>query len=706
MNLVPKPRRVPRPRSGFRQGAQTPPGRLKISSRAASRLVAIVATLAPYRGLRSGLWSPGSAENPRRLRRRDPVTTGVREATLALRTALVAIGTVLALAGCGGRSGAPATPHPKDLPEFQQAAQAILAREHVPGAGIALVARDHVIWAGGLGKADLGANQDATDQTMFRVGSISKSFVALALLKLQEEGRVNLSAPVRAIAPGLPIVNRWEGSSPITVAEVLEHSAGFDDMLVSEIYNLSGPPDLPLLDVLRRFPEPLEARWPPGTRMSYSNPGYGVAGFLIEQVTQEKFDDYIEQNILVPLGMAQSNFVLTDQIAAHLARGYEGNPPHPIPPLNVYLRSAGNLYSSPAELAHLVQMFLDRGKVGDQQLVSEQSILRMEYPQTTLAARAGLRDGYGFANYADLSGSFVQHGHDGGIDGYISTYRYLPDQGVGYVVLLNSSSSGRALEDLDRLACDYVTAGMTPPQPPTAQLGPVALETFTGYYEKRNPRHQGLANFSLLIDGRRVSLVNGTLYERGLFGRAQQLVPVGPNQFRTAKQPEASTIFTTDAQGQAVLAELGFYGVRTSIVWPLARLVLIALGLVLMASAVAFALFWFPRLLLRRMKGTKQLAVRAVPLAAVLWLVAVVLLAILSPVWLLGAYDILSVGVWLAGWLFLLFSVWAVLLALRPGARDAGRAVWIHSLLVSIACCGIAGYLLYWHWIGLRLWAP
>ncbi len=626
---------------------------------------------------------------------------------LALQAAAAAVlGAGLALTGCGARSGAPGPPHPKTLAEFQQAAQSILARNHVPGAGIALVAPDHILWSGGIGKADLASNQDATDQTMFRVGSISKTFVALALLKLQEEGRINLNAPVRDVAPGLPIQNRWEATSPITIAEVLEHTAGFDDVPLSEIYNLSGPSDLPLLNVLRSFPEPLAARWPPGTRMAYSNPGYGVAGFLIEQMTQEKFDEYIQQNILAPLGMAQSSFILTDQIAAHLARGYEGNPPRAVPTLNIYLRSAGNLYSSPAELAHLVQMFLNRGKVGDQPLVSEQSILRMEYPQTTLAAHAGLRDGYGFANFADLDGPFVGHGHDGGIDGYISSYRYFPGPGVGYVVLLNSSSSGRALRDLDRLALDYLTQGTPAPAPPTIQLPPTTLENFTGYYEARNPRPQWLANLSLLVGGRWVFLRNGSLYEKGVFRRARQLVAVAPNQFRTPEQPEASTIFTRDAQGRAVLATGEFYGVRTSIVWPLARLGLIALGLLLMASSIVFALAWIPRLLLRRTRRPKHLAMRAAPLAAALSLAAMVLIVILSPIWLLGAYDILSVGVWLAGWLFLLFSVSALWLALRPGAGRAGRTVRIHSLLVAVACSGVAGYLLYWHWIGARLWAP
>ena len=85
--------------------------------------------------------------------------------------------------------------------------------------------------------------------------------------------------------------------------------------------------DYPLLDVFQRFEEPENVRWPPGTRFAYSNPGYGIAGYLIEKITGQPFDAYIRQSILAPLEITVGDFRLTDANRAALAEGYEGHPP-------------------------------------------------------------------------------------------------------------------------------------------------------------------------------------------------------------------------------------------------------------------------------------------------------------------------------------------------------------------------------------------
>jgi len=98
--------------------------------------------------------------------------------------------------------------HPKTLEELQKAMKDVVEKHHVTGAGVALVSNGEVLWCGGIGKADMAASRDITCDTEFRVGSISKSFVALALLKLQEEGKINLYARLQDVAPEIPVKNR------------------------------------------------------------------------------------------------------------------------------------------------------------------------------------------------------------------------------------------------------------------------------------------------------------------------------------------------------------------------------------------------------------------------------------------------------------------------------------------------------------------
>ncbi|HEX8763902.1 MAG TPA: serine hydrolase domain-containing protein, partial [Candidatus Acidoferrum sp.] len=298
-------------------------------------------------------------------------------------------------------------PHPKTLEELQKAMKDVVEKQHVTGAGVALVSNGQLLWCGGIGKADLSASRDVTCDTEFRVGSISKTFVALALLKLEEEGKINLYARLQDVAPEIPLKNRWVSSHPVRIVNLLEHSAGFDDMQPSEVYNRHDRWDYPLLNVFKRFQEPQDVRWPPGTRFSYSNPGYGIAGYLIEKVSGQPFDAYIQQNLLAPTEITVGDFRLTDANRAVLAQGYEGNPPRLVPYKNIYLRPAGDMKASPGELAKLVQFFLRRGKAGDVALVRPESIARMEYPETISSAKRGLRLGYGLANYTESDGGVI-----------------------------------------------------------------------------------------------------------------------------------------------------------------------------------------------------------------------------------------------------------------------------------------------------------
>lgn len=626
---------------------------------------------------------------------------------------LAAILPVLLLVGCGPGPASQQPPStPTSLAGLQQAIQSILTANHVPGAGIALVNKDEVIWAGGVGQARTATGKSMTADTMFRVGPLTQTFVALALLKLQEAKKIDLTAKLADVAPTLAFQNRWRATNPVTVANVLENSAGFDDALPSEIYNLSGQAGLLPFDMTTLFPEPLISRWPPGTRMSFSDPGYSVAAYLIWKATSLQFDQYIEQEILQPLGMMQSGFTLTDKIYAQLAQGYHGNPPRAIPYLNVYLRSTEDLKSSPTELANLVQMFLNGGNAGDQQIVSADSIARMEYPQTTLAAKAGLRDGYGFANASILYGPIVQHGiggeEAGDISGFRSSFGYMPDQGVGYVALINNDSGAGALRSIDELLARYLLAGQTLPQPPTAGVSPAQLDQFTGYYEKENPRNQMTAFYDALLGGAHVSLSGGQLYvKEGWFGPEQALVPTGNDQFRFPDQAEASMIFFAGPSGEEILATGtpgGFYGQRRGGLWPFMRFVLILLALLAMLSSLFFALWWVPRKLMGKMKDAGNISLRVMPLLAGLCLLGIGLILAWAPIWVLGTYNMASVAVWLLSWLFAAFSALGIILAWPAHWSAGNRKVFWHSVIVSAFCCGLAIYMACWHLLGIRLW--
>jgi CubicO group peptidase (beta-lactamase class C family) len=601
-------------------------------------------------------------------------------------------------------------PHPKTLEELQKAMKDVVERNHVTGAGVALVSNGQLLWCGGIGKADLSANRDVTCDTEFRVGSISKTFVALALLKLEEEGKINLYARLQDVAPEIPMKNRWASTNPVRIVNLLEHSAGFDDMQPSEVYNRHDRADYPLLDVFKRFQQPQNVRWPPGTRYSYSNPGYGIAGYLIEKVAAQPFDAYIQQNILAPMEIIVGDFRLTDANRPQLAQGYEGNPPRAISYKNIYLRPAGDMKASPGELAKLVLLFLRRGRVPDVQLVKPENIARMEYPETVSSAENGLRLGYGLANFTESEGGVITHGHDGGIDGFISSYRYMPEQGWGYVVLLNSTVSGQALDDMNHLAIDFLSKDFAKPQQPTISLTAKELKKFSGYYAPRAPRSQLLAFLGELTGGTWIRLVDGKLQRSGLFGRDPELLlPVRKNLFRAENEPEATAVFFSDANGRMIYVRSGedaeAYGEKTFPLWFYTRITLLAASAALMGSSLLFAMAWQFLWIFGELGTVRHFRVRLAPLFAVLSLLAV-LYAFGKVTDNIGAFDFWSFTVFAGTVLFALLSLGSLVLAVSVPRKKIHSWVRIHSLLVSMACCIVTLFLSAWHLIGLRLWAP
>jgi CubicO group peptidase (beta-lactamase class C family) len=601
-------------------------------------------------------------------------------------------------------------PHPKTLEELQSGMKQVLEKEHVPGAGVALVSNGELLWCGGLGKASVAGNRDVSCDTEFRVGSISKTFVALALLKLEEEGKINLQARLQDVAPEVPVNNRWEATNPVRIVNLLEHTAGFDDMEFSEVYNRRDRYDYPLLDVFQRFREPQNARWPPGMWMSYSNPGYGVAGYLIEKITHRPFDEYIRDTIISALQMESADFRFTDANRALLAEGYDGNPLHPVGYPQIYLRPAGDLKASPGELAKLVQFFLRRGRAGETQLLKPESIARMEVSETTAAARHGLRIGYGLGNYTDVRGGIVTHGHDGLIDGFLSTYRYMPEQNWGFVMLLNSTNSGKALADLDRWAIDFLSKGFPKPRQPAINLSSSELKRLSGYYASRAPLRQLLGLQDELFGGARYRVIDGKLTWSRFNGMPKSLVPVSKSIFREEEEPEGTIVFFTDEKGKMFVSGGGRGGMscgeRSSLLVAYGRIAGLCLCLVLMATSVPFAVIWIPWKLFGGMKGVRHLNVRILPLLASLC--SVVIPFFFSPLSdpKFGTLNPWTFGIFLATLLFPILSVLGLLLASGVPRDEIKKGVRIHSLLVSLACCTVAAYLASWGWVAVRLWAP
>jgi CubicO group peptidase (beta-lactamase class C family) len=597
-------------------------------------------------------------------------------------------------------------PTPQSLDQFKAAAAKVLEETGVPGAGLALVTVDGTEWAGGIGWADRDARVPVTADTHFRAGSISKSFVAMALVQLYEDGKLDLDAKIADLLPDVVIDNSWGDAAPITVRQVLEHTAGFDDMHFNEVYVLGGGPDMSLFQVLRVFAAPRHVRWRPGTRMSYSNPGYAVAGMVIETLAGMPYDQFIQQRTFAPLEMKTSTFQLSPENDPALAKGYRAASGPPVTPYRIHLRPAGALITSAGELAHFVEALLGWGerKRGGY-IVDPEYLSNMEWPRTTLANRAGVRSGYGLGIHSTVTLPYHVLGHNGGIHGFLSSYGYSPSRDVGYVVLINSTHAPQALTRLSSLAIRYMKRDVEPPPKPRLTVTPDVLRTYEGYYRDLSPRNEILRPVRVVTDGRTVRLEGDRLVLDPDFGDSVPLVPVETGLFRREHEIDATLAFTEDEEGRAILTGPGVYAERTAR-WPVTVL---RAGL---ALAVAMAVV-APIAALVRWRRLRRLDVRAETFRGLglIWAAALALLA-LGALALRGA-DAESLGqatlqarsLYIVSIAYPALAAVALIGAAWGGLRRGGRPGYaLMAWIAGAAHAGIATYLAWWGLVAFRSW--
>lgn len=594
-------------------------------------------------------------------------------------------------------------PWPKTVDEFRVAVQKVLDETGIPGAGIALVRQSGVEWAGGVGLADRDSRTPVTGDTHFRAGSISKTFVAMALVQLSEDDDVDLDTPIVEIASEVPFDNPWEADSPVRVIHLLQHTAGFDDMRFNEVYNFEDPPDLPLIEVLHRNPRSRDVRWQPGTRVAYSNPGYGIAGFLIEKITGEPYEDFIARRTFEPIGMTTSSFRLTREDEALLAKGYRDRTGPPVDYLPIYLRPAGNLHTSAAELGRFVQVLLNWGETEEQLVIDPEYLSNMEHPRSSLAADAGLHTGYGSAFAASTIEGFPMLGHGGGIEGFQSLFAYSTSRDAGFVVLLNSTHTAQAMQRISRLAVRYLKAEVEPPAKPSASVPAEVLAQYEGYYHPANPRNQAAAFLEWLVTGTTVTATTAGLRLDPVFGGPSDLIPVSRNLFRTDADADATRVFTTDDFGTMVLTGGFLYAERRPrwqvelIRWPV--LFALVLALTPLAMLIPWAVhapraepsgFWWT-------KSTLLLACAGV----LLIVLGIMNVSDRS----LGTQNVWTAAIFVGTILLPAGAVMSLLFALDAWRRGAGPWLRAYALTLSVCALVLSAYLSAWGLLAFRSWA-
>jgi CubicO group peptidase (beta-lactamase class C family) len=213
--------------------------------------------------------------------------------------ALVAVGITQAPAAASDEQGADAP----DFAAIDRYVEKEMEATRLPGLALAIVKDDRIVHMRGFGEADFSGHA-VTPQTPFVIGSTAKSFTALAIMQLVEEGKVELDAPVRRYIPWFTLADE-EASSRITVRHLLSQTSGLPTE-IGTVYLLREDLTSEALEKEVRALKTMELERPPGSSFEYNNMNYSVLGLIVQEVSGKSYERYIEEHIFVPLKMENS----------------------------------------------------------------------------------------------------------------------------------------------------------------------------------------------------------------------------------------------------------------------------------------------------------------------------------------------------------------------------------------------------------------
>ena len=319
----------------------------------------------------------------------------------------------------------------------------LLVRYSVPSAAVAII-HNGKTYTRTWGVADLKTGQAPSDQTLYNVASISKLMTAWAVMRLVQEGRVSLDAPISKY------VARWklppsDWNNEVTIRRLLSHTAGLSMPSVPQYESADKVPTLE--EMLGGSKDPVRILEKPGTSYGYSGAGFAMLQLLIEEVTHQKFDQYVETNILRPIGMTHSTFTVPTLSAATPYDKSLKKLPH------YYFAATGaaGLYTTIGDMAAFARASLNMRGPGIRLPLNTETIALMQKRTTVEKA-----DPFGYAlgyNLVPLPVSGEALGHSGSNDGWTAEILTVPATGDALVVLLNRSDGFFVYRDL---ICSWV----------------------------------------------------------------------------------------------------------------------------------------------------------------------------------------------------------------------------------------------------------
>ncbi len=399
----------------------------------------------------------------------------------------------------------------KTLTEIDDILVKALNEHLLPGLAVGIIRNGELICTRSLGFADIPSQKTITPDTVFRIGSISKTFTAVGIMQLYEQGKFKLDDPINPYLKAYHIISPSPDAPPVTFRHLLTHTSGIGEGrslwdLFKPVVGLGEKPDRHPTPLKEYYAGGLKADIAPEQKWAYANHAYATLGQLIEDISGEPFAAYMRRHVFEPLGMACSDFELTRVLKDGLAQGYEFKKGQfkPIPYQRVIVGPAGSVFSTVNEMTLYAAALMNGGSNLHGTVLKPETLDLMMTPQISGETPSF---GMGLAFILPRYGGHRIAWHNGGWPGFTSAMYVAPDDKLGVLVFTNCSNPAP-----DILAVELMHRLLGVPTPAEAATSRVIME---------NPHLWGELTGSF---GPRPGLLTNARVWMGMGGEVQVLV--------------------------------------------------------------------------------------------------------------------------------------------------------------------------------------
>ena len=477
-----------------------------------------------------------------------------------------------------------------------------LEREDIAGATVAVVKDGKVMFSKGYGYSDVAAKKPVIPETtMFRPGSVSKLFTWTSVMQLVEQGKLDLDKDVNEYID-FKIPDAF--GKPITVKNLLTHTPGFEEQVKDLITNRVETPDLGAY-LKTHIPGRI---FPPGTVPAYSNYGAALAGYIVERVSGEPFEQYVQDHIFKPLAMTHSTFdqPLPSELAPNMSNGYKLASDKAEPFETVTPAPAGSLSSSAIDMAQFMIAHLQNGKYGDAKILNPETAQLMHSRLFGLDPAANAM-AYGF--YEESRNGHRIIGHAGDTECFHSDLHLVLDAGLGFFISYNSAGRGQVSPRTilwERFLDRYFPFTPTPATTPDSVKQDIAVVSGT-YEVSRRSESSFLKAFSLLGETTVSPAENDTIQVDSLLapnGKPKDWQEISPMIFREVDGQDL-LVFKPDESGRMqLIIPYPFMTFQKVGLWSNSKVMLPVVGVSLFIMLLTLIL-WFVAWLTRRHYGSR-----------------------------------------------------------------------------------------------------